>query len=258
MGDMLEQVLSNLETFLMVFIRISGIFISMPFFSRNDIPSTAKVGFSFMLAFVVTPLLDYNYTSLNYVEFFISIAKESFIGFGIGYVAKLLLSSIYIAGQMISMQVGFAMANVFDPSSNVQVPLIGNLYYSFALTFFLISDGHHIVLKALTDSFEVIKIAQININPALMPRLSVLGAEMFMTGFKIATPIIATIFLANLLLGIMAKTVPQLNVFVVGMPFKILIGFFIMIVFIPLYFLVLDHIYVRIYEEIHNFINYLI
>lgn len=233
MGDLYNLILLNIGIFFLIMIRVSGIFIVAPIFSRNNLPMIMKIALSGLVAFILLPVISAS-TTLNYNGFFqlaIDATMEFLLGVIIGFICFLFFSSLYLAGSVIDTQIGFGMVNVLDPQTNMQMPIMGN-YYSIILTlFFLAVNGHHLIIQGLVYSFEVLPIGfTYNISEDFIIRLTVVMAEVFVLAFRFSAPILATIFLTNLLLGILARTMPQMNVFIVGLPLKILVGLLTVII----------------------------
>ncbi|WDV47709.1 flagellar biosynthetic protein FliR [Clostridiaceae bacterium M8S5] len=253
MNSIINLILDNYIIFLVVLIRISGIFVISPVLSRTDIPMQAKVAFtvfiSVLVVFFVRVDQQINVTLAN---MFYIVFKELLVGITIGFISYLFFISVYIAGQVIDMQIGFGMMNVFDPHSNSQVPITGSMYHIYALLVFLMIDGHHWLVKAIVHSYEVVPIGSFIINDEIMDLILRTFSQSFLIGFKISTPVVATIFLGNILLGIFAKTIPQMNVFVVGMPLKIVIGLGTMYLIIPVLFTVLQNIFADMQTIIYD------
>lgn len=228
--------LNTVEVFLLIFIRMTGLFVVAPIFSRKNIPSHLKIGFSFILALILfntikTQVLDFN----NIFEYLILVLKEFLVGITLGYVSFLIFTAIYLAGQMIDMQIGFGVVNVIDPMSNIQVPITSTFYYTFCMLIFLICEGHHILIRALFYSYNFVPIGQAAFSKVLMDDvLRVFGNVLFIS-FKISAPILAAILISDVALGIISKTVPQLNVFMVGMPLKILLGLSVIVITLPMF-----------------------
>ena len=158
-------------------------------------------------------------------------------------------------GQIIDMKIGFGMANVIDPQNRVQIPLLGNFYYIFSFIIFLGINGHHRIILALRDSYSYITINSFNYTESTKTLIIDILAKSFEIGLKLSLPIVVVIFLADIILGILSKTIPQLNVFVVGMPFKILIGLVLILVGIPIFFNSIDGILDLIINYIYKFIE---
>lgn len=250
--NIFELLLDKYQLFLLVLVRTSGIFLISPFFSSHNIPNTMKIGFSLILSGLITLTLDID---MDYAgaTFVILIVKELMVGFAIGFISYAFFSTFYVMGQIIDMKIGFGMINVVDPQHRVQVPLMGNFYYILAFLLLLSFDGHHMIINALVDSYKFIPIGKFIIKKKSAFMMIDVLAKSFATGFKLSAPIVIVIFLADLLLGILSRTIPQMNVFVVGMPLKILIGLVIISVSIPIFYSMATGVFNQTVETIYNF-----
>lgn len=223
-------VTANFDAILLIFIRMTGLFVLSPVFGRQNMPAIFKIGFSFFLTIIFVNTVDG--FSLDYqdslVLYMVYVAKELAIGIIMGYVTYVVVSGLYLAGQLIDMQVGFSFANVVDPITNIQVPLTSNFYYTYFILVFLLINGHHMLIRALFYSFQVLPVEKMTFSSAVIPELTTLLADMFGIALRIAAPIICAIFIADVVLGILSKTMPEMNVFMLGMPIKIIIGLIIM------------------------------
>lgn len=193
-------------------------------------------------------------------SFFIHIFKELAVGLALGFIAALFIYGIQVAGSFIDMQIGFAIANVIDPQTGAQSPLIGNFKYMLAVLFFLAMDGHHLFIQAIQQSYTFIPLQQLTIplgSENVMQFVTHAFITMFEMAFKMAVPIVATLFLVDIALGIVAKTVPQLNVFVVGLPLKILISFIVLLVALPGFFYLLKILFATMFEAISTLMQLL-
>ena len=231
----LGSLLNGFDVFLLVFVRMTGLFVIAPIFGRKNIPSYLKIGFSFFLAIILVNTITFKSLGSfdNIFEYMLIVLKEFLVGITIGYISYLVFSSVYVAGQLIDMEIGFGMVNVLDPVSNIQVPITSNFYFIISMLVFMSFNGHHMLIKALFDSYNLIPLGGAVFNKALLGHLIVIFADIFIIGFKIAAPIIVAILLTDITLGIISRTIPQLNVFVVGMPLKIIIGIIVIIATIP-------------------------
>ncbi len=228
----LDFLLDLWDVFLLIFVRMTGLFVVSPIFGRQNIPVYFKVGFSFLTAILISytipapELAAYN----SMVAFIFLIAKEFLVGLVLGYISYLIITALYLAGQMIDMHIGFGMVSVFDPMSNIQIPVTANFYFILTMLMFLAIDGHHLLIYTLTDSFAILPInSSLVIDSSLMDFFIRLFTSVFVIGFKIAAPVTAAIFVADVSLGVIAKAVPQVNVFVIGMPLKILLGLLVIL-----------------------------
>ena len=184
------------------------------------------------------------------IMFFGMILKELIIGWLIGFVAFVSFAAVNLAGKVMDMQVGFAIVNVMDPTSGQQVPLIGSFLYNLAILFFLITNGHHMIIAALVESFKLIPLLSATWSDPFIDIIVNITTIIFTTGMKIAMPVTFAILLTNVGLGILARTMPQMNIFVVGIPMHIMIGIFMLTFVVPFYALFLDVVFNEMYGNI--------
>ena len=254
MEEITNIIFSQFDLFLLVFIRTSGIFIFSPFFSSQNVPNIMKIGLTLSLAVLISSILPYS-TDLANEVLLILIVKELLIGIIIGFISYAFFSAFYVMGQIIDMKIGFGMANVIDPQNKVQVPLMGNFYYILSFLLLLSINGHHSIISALVDSYNFIPIGYFKYSEGTMNILIGTLIKSFEIGFKLSIPVVSIIFLTDIVLGIMSKTIPQMNVFVVGMPLKIVVGLIIIIVSMPVFFGAIEGIFDFMINDIYKFLN---
>jgi flagellar biosynthetic protein FliR len=205
------------------------VFIS-PIFGRQGIPAITKVGISMLLSVFV--LQGFNQTisidDLSLVAFVVVVAKEAIIGLLLGYTTTVFFSVFYIAGQIIDMQMGFQMGGMFDAQLNSQVPISGNLLYAFAILTFLQLNGHLKLLYILYHCYEAIPIMGGNIVASLTNVVITGFFVAFTLAVRLVLPVILIMLIIQGVLGVMVKFIPQLNIFIIGIPIKIFIGFFVL------------------------------
>ncbi|HHY41901.1 MAG TPA: flagellar type III secretion system protein FliR [Thermoanaerobacterales bacterium] len=244
----------SLETallkFLLILFRCLGYMLITPVFGRREIPAQAKIGLAALLSIIVYPFIpDINFSD-NLWILAASTLKEFITGITIGYGAFLLFSSLYLAGEIIDMEMGFGIVNVLDVQSNTQVPLMGNYFYILTILLFLTANGHHMLISAIIKSYDLLPLSEAVFQEGLLNALIVSFKDMFLLGVKIALPVVSVIFLTDLALALIARTVPQMNVFMVGLPVKIAVGMISMIMVFPMFFIILDAVYNGTYENI--------
>ena len=146
--------------------------------------------------------------------------------------------------------------NVVDPLIGTQAPILGNFKFILAILVFLQIDGHHYFIKALFDSYETIPIGQcVFLSPHFIESYLHYFGEIFIVGCKLSMPIVGTLLVTDFVMGIMARTVPQMNIFMVGMPIKILIGFLVLLVIIPIYIYLLNVSFGNVFKQIYNLLR---
>lgn len=221
-----------------------------PIFGRREIPPHTRIGIACFIAIIVYPFIpDFN-ANANLLNLATMIFRETFVGLSMGYINLVMFSSLYVAGQIIDMQMGFGIVNVIDPQSNAQVPLIGNFYYILTILVFLTVNGHHVLISALIRSFDIVPISDAIFGQNFLKAIIQSYTEMFAVGFKVGLPVVSIIFITDVAMAILARTVPQMNVFIVGLPVKILVGFLGMITVFPMYLIALDVIFNGMYDNI--------
>lgn len=254
MAEMLN--ISAIPVFLLIFVRVLAFFLTMPLFSYRTIPLPFKIGFSFFLAFTMYYSIDVSGFELDHLYLFLFM-KEILVGAFIGLFAFIVLSAVQIAGGFIDFQMGFAIANVIDPQTGAQSPLIGQYFYIIALMFLLSVNGHYLLIDGIYNSYHFIPIDMyIPFQDESIPQFVIdTFNTMFLTAFQLAIPIVGCLFLVDVALGIIARTVPQLNVFVVGLPLKIFVSFVALFFFISLYVMLVKRLFSSMFDAIHTLMN---
>ena len=253
----LDGILNIWNIFLLVLVRITGMFFLSPIFGRRNIPNYFKVGFCFILTIIIANSIKVPditpYQSLT--SYIFLIAKELLLGLMMGFISYLIFSAFYIAGQLIDMRIGFGMVNVFDPISNVQVPITADFYVVLATLFMLATDSHHLLILAVSDSYTLIPLGAANFGGTVVKQLVDLFYHVLVIGFRIAAPMTVAILITDVALGIISKAMPQMNVFMLGMPLKILLGLFVMLITIAAFKGVVNVIIEGTYREIYDFLK---
>ena len=253
----LDSLFNVWTIFLLVLVRITGMFFLSPIFGRKNLPNSFKVGFCFMFSIIVAQSVQVPdlSTYISLASYGILIGKELLIGLMLGFISYMIFSSIYIAGQLIDMRIGFGMVSVFDPITNVQIPISANFYVIFATLFMLVTDSHHLLIQAMVESFTILPIGNAHFSGQLLKLVVDLFTDVFILGFKIAAPVTAVILITDLALGIISKSMPQLNIFMLGMPVKILVGLGVIMITIGAFRGVVHVIMQGTYEEIYKYLE---
>ena len=256
--ELLMLLQTKLPVLLLLFSRVSGIFSTAPLFGSRNIPVAAKVGVSGVLTLLLLPLvegaagLDIRLTPLFFAG---EVVKELLIGLAIGFVASLFFSAIQMSGQFLDTQIGFGIVNIFDVHSGQQVPLMGNFQYMLALLLFLTLDLHHVVIQALFDSYQWLPLLG---KPAFINTIDFMiraTGHMLVIALQLAMPVILVTLLSDIALGILARTMPQLNIFVVGIPLKISLGVFMMGLAMPAYIYYLKVGFHGLFRQVYRFMQ---
>jgi len=250
--DLFNLALLELQIFLLVFIRVSSIFLTAPIIGSRNIPVFAKIGTAFLVSFIIYPVIEHNIKlPADIIGYGIYIFKQIIAGVIIGFTAYLIFAAIQLSGQIIDLQMGFGIVNVIDPLSNMQVSIIGQFQFVLGILIFLIINGHHYLFQAITDSFKFVPIGSEAITQATANKLSDLFYNMFIVAFKIAGPATVALFLTNVTLGFIARTIPQMNVFIVGLPLNIFIGIAAVLVSLPIIVNLFETLLNTMWEDIY-------
>lgn len=228
--------LQDFEHFFLILIRVSAFVAVAPYFSMNQVPRRVKTGLALAIALLLwfavpKQVLEYE----TVIDYAVIVVKEAIVGIVIGFSASICNYIILFAGRMIDMDMGFAMVNIFDPVTKDQVSISGT-FYNYAVMLCLLCSGMHTyVLRAFIDSYELIPVngAVFDINGMYHGILQFLS-DYTVIGFRIYLPIFMSIMILNVVLGVLAKVAPQMNMFVVGMQLKILTGLIVMFLIVYL------------------------
>ncbi len=238
------EILEFFPAFLLILIRVTAFLVTLPLFSYRTIPAMYKIGLAFFLTWLMFFSIEPPVIEIDYF-YFMLILKEVIVGLTVGLIAMILMYAIQVAGGFMDIKMGFMMANVVDPQTGAQSPLMGGYLYSFALLFLLAIDAHHLLLDGVYYSYQFIRLEQLFIpfgNENILMHVVKTFNTMFIIAFQMSMPIVGCLFLVDVALGMIARAVPQVNVFVIGFPIKIFVGFFILILVIPAFFMVTKHL----------------
>lgn len=220
---------------LLIFLRVAGIIFSAPILDTATIPVAFKAGLGLAVSVLMLPVVDavVSVKDLNLMTFVIGIVSEIGIGVTIGLSVKLLFAGIQLAGQIAGYQMGFAVANVVDPTTSVQIPILAQVYNLTAMLVFLAINAHHMFFAALVNSYTILPPLSLHFSPQLVNMMMQLAGNMFVVAIKVGAPLIAVMLMVSVGLGLIARTVPQIHIFIVGMPLKIIIGLVFMAIVAP-------------------------
>jgi flagellar biosynthetic protein FliR len=226
---MLDQTFTfeDLEFFLLVFARISAFVFVAPFFSMTNTPRRLRAGFSFIVAILLVHVLpDHNVPDYSTVlGYSILVLKETITGLLVGLGANICMSIVHFAGKVADMEVGLSMVQLFDPMTREGTGFMGSFYQYILVLIMLITNMHYYFLRAIVETFNLIPIGGAKFSSEKI----MTGMVQFMTdfitiSFRLCLPVVAAMLLLNAVLGVLAKTAPQINMFSVGIQIKIIVG----------------------------------
>lgn len=223
--------LEQFEIFLLILMRIATFVYAAPFFNTTNTPQRVKIGFAFCLSLLVYPMLgqvsfEYN----NIVEYTTLVVKEVVVGLMLGFVASMVVQIVQFAGKIIDMDMGLAMATIYDPQTRNQVGIMGNFYYYILMLSLIVTGLYQYLVRAIVETFTVVPLGEVKVNVTLYDTVLQFMADYVIIGFRIALPIFAAALLTNCVLGILARIAPQMNMFVIGVQLRIIGGLAVLMV----------------------------
>lgn len=227
-----------------------------PIFSVRNVPVPFKVGLVVFISFIVFGAVGTHEAAAFDGSYVLAVIRETVVGLLIGFTAYLFFSALQIAGSFVDLQMGFGLANVVDPVTGAQSPLIGNFKFFIAMLLFLSFNGHHYLLMAAMDSYEWIPLSGGIFDNIYSGEISKFLVDSFVTmfyiAFQMAAPLIAALFLTDVAFGILAKSAPQFNIFVVGFPSKIMIGYLILFIMVTSFAFLFQHLFEELFHSIRQ------
>lgn len=228
-----DTVSTNFVGFLFVLCRVSGIFTFNPIFSRSNVPTMVKNGMCVVLAVIMTmsPAVDASVPEVNNIIGFGMIAlKELFIGMVFGFFTNLVMTVLIYAGEIIDMQTGMGMAKTMDPTTGINMPVFANIYYYLFILYFFLTNGHLSYIQLFTISYETIPVGyEFTLNTINLTHTIVMYFGTVMTlAVKFALPIMVTEMITEVCVGLLMKAVPTIQVMVVNIQLKIIVGLLIL------------------------------
>ena len=259
MLDAVGQVWSHLDVFVLMMIRVTALIVSSPIFGRRNIPNQSQIGLCLFLTYIVftvNPVAVAAPLAINGIfQYAIVCISELLFGLILGYVTTLFFSVVQTAGYVIDMQMGFGMVNVFDVQNNIQVPITGNFLYIMLSISFFVTNGHHQLIQILLNTFKVIAPGQVQLSGAIGWAAAEVFILAFLLAVNVAMPIIASGLLGELILAFIVRTTPQMNVFVVGIPLKIFLGFLVLLILLPVYTSYTSGIFTEMFRAVEYMIQ---
>ncbi|MCC6465825.1 MAG: flagellar biosynthetic protein FliR [Planctomycetes bacterium] len=219
-----------LQTFLLVFLRVGGVFLRAPLLGSNLFPANVRIWLSFFCALVMFPAQLEQHGSVLLTQstgvFFVACLAELSLGILIGFCAQMLLFGLMMAGHIVDTELSFSMAQLLDPTTQETSSLVSQLLFLGGTVLFLALDGHHAALHALRFSFDRIPLFAVNLNDDVLRWVLLeLAPQVFVIGVTFAAPVLAAVLLSTVGLGLVARVVPEMNIFAFAFPVRLGVGF---------------------------------
>jgi flagellar biosynthetic protein FliR len=219
----------------LIFCRVAALFTTAPVFGNRSIPKQVKIGLAAVITLALLPLVGPKVGSApaDLVSMVAQVAAETAVGLCLGFMVQLLLSAFQIAGYYIDTQMGFGIINILNPFTEQQTSAMGQFMYQLAMTLFLIAGGHLFLISAVAGSYLTIPPGAAHFAGDMSGAFTGFLGQLFVLAVKIAAPAAAVLMVVDVAFAIVARTVPQMNIFIVGMPVKIIVGLLTMAVVLP-------------------------
>jgi flagellar biosynthesis protein FliR len=229
-----QELLNLVATFIWPFSRILGFFSTAPLLSQNSFPVTTRIGLAIVMTILLMPGIPLMMTvdPLS-MDGLLILINQFLIGISIGFVMRVIFSAIEMAGELIAVSMGLGFATFYNPQTQAQTIVISQFLSLLALAVFLSTNLHLVMLESFFDSFKTIPIDQVSLAPIAFRDLAYWGSNIFSIGLQLSLPIVTTLLIANIALGILTKAAPQLNLFGIGFPITIGIGFLMLSINMP-------------------------
>nr|WP_156995881.1 flagellar biosynthetic protein FliR [Paenibacillus stellifer] len=256
---MINSILQGFPVFLLIFCRITAFFVVVPVFSSRNIPMSFKIGLAFFVSLVVFTVRGTGIVVQEDLNLVLLIVREVLIGLLLGFIGYLMFMMIQTAGSFIDLQIGFSIANVIDPLSGASAPLLGNFKYMIALLLFLGMNGHHYLLDAIVNSYNWVplnnSVLERMMDGTLSDFLIRTFGQAFMLALQMSAPLVTALFLTDLGLAFLARTAPQYNVFVIGVPLKIIVGLALLMILMPTMAVLFQNLFSIMFESMRNLLT---
>jgi flagellar biosynthetic protein FliR len=235
----MEYYVLQLILLIIIFVRVFTVFSFAPVFNDESIPVQIRLAIAIFFSFTLFPLLkdQMPHINLNFLSFVLLVVIEVVVGAMIGFMINLIFLGMQIAGELMGFDLGLNVATVYNPETGNN-PVLGQFLYYISIFIFLLINGHHFIIDSIKISYESVPISGFVLSNDLVEKVIKTSSIIFIVAIKIAAPIIISLFLTNIALGILARVVPQMNIFIVGFPLKIGIGLLIISFMIPFIFVI--------------------
>jgi flagellar biosynthetic protein FliR len=239
--------------FLLVLTRLTGALVLNPILGRKAVPAILKVGLALILSILIFPTLQSPTPSFpTPLSFMLALVREIVIGYALGLVMNLLIAALLVGGEIMDMEMGASVAKIYDPQSNVSMPLTGTALNVMLTLLFFSTNGHLTLIKLVAESFQMFPPGPMMIASEVGRYISQMLGDMLILALKIAMPVLTIELLSEAGLGVLMRIVPQINVFVVGIQIKLGIGMLVVILALPAFSRLLDAQLPSLFTQLGN------
>lgn len=222
--------LSDFTCFTLVLGRIAGLFAAIPLFGGQRTPLTVKVAAILAMTLVLFPIVRDNIPRLpvDGISLAILVIREILVGFSLSLLSQVIFSAVEFGGQLAAMQMGLSMASLLDPDAGQQTPVVATFQSLLAMLLFMTFGIHHIFIRAIVESYALIPVGAWHMSDGLIHFLIVAISGLFVLAVKLVAPVMVSLLASDVVLGIMARSFPRMNIFMISFPLKIGLGFLVL------------------------------
>ena len=227
-----QLLFENLSAYMLVFGRMGGIIVFNPLLSRKNIPGQVRLALALGMTLLLTPTVGGEMAlGMNGFSLVFAMVREIAVGFACGFLFQLFYYMLFMVGDVIDMGFGLSMAKAFDPGTNIQISVSGNLFQMIFILYFFATDSHLTFLRLMASSYDVVSVGAVTFGADVGSFMITLFTSTFSLAMQLALPFIAASFVLEIAMGILMKLVPQINVFSIHFQFKILFGVVLLFLF---------------------------
>jgi flagellar biosynthesis protein FliR len=236
------KALDDLIPFALVLARVAGLFVAIPVFGSRVVPTRVKVPLIFAMALMIFPIVHPHAipAASDSISLGILVVRETLIGLTLALLSQVIFAAVEFCGHQVATQMGIAMAALFDPNTQANVPTIAMFQGVLATLLFLTLGVHHFFIRGIVESYDIIPLGAWHTSAGLLKFLVEASSGIFVIAVKLAAPVAVALLATSVALGIVARSFPAMNVFMVSMPLNIGIGFLIMGISLPIILRVLQ------------------
>lgn len=244
----------------LIFVRVSSMMMTAPFFSTTVFPVRVKLFFALITSFLLYPAIPAAHVmpdaDTTFIELLVIIVQEILTGAALGLVGQLIFAGLELSGRLISIQSALGFADIVDTMSQQQTAVISNIYSMLAILYFLVIEGDKVYILALARSFETIPVSTTQLEAA-SPLFIQLATQLFITGVQIASPFLIVFFLLNLSFAIFARIMPQANIFFIALPVKVGLGMVMLVLMVPYLPVAFDMMFQSMFDALSRLVEML-
>lgn len=248
------KALADLIPFALVLARVAGLFMAIPMFGARLVPNRVKAVLIFAMALLLFPIIRLQAIPAadDSLSLILLVVREALIGLTLGAISQFVFAAVEFSGQMVGTQMGISIAAQFDPTTQNNVPTMAIFEGVLATLIFLALDVHHFFIKGMVESYQLIPLGAWHVSGGLLKFLVQASTGLFVIAIKLAAPVSVALLATSVALGIVARSFPAMNVFMVSMPLNIGIGFLILGISLPVFLRVLQGSFGGFVNQMHT------